>query len=68
MDGPEVADVTHPIELLSNDSEARGLLEIKSRLRYQITRGEEIRHPGTDVVVRFRKYLLDVPFYDGRVR
>ena len=58
---PEMTDISHPVQLFSNDREARSLLEVETSGRHQVTSGEEVRHSRTDLIVGLLEHLLDVP-------
>ena len=48
----EVADVTHPVQLLGDDCETGRLLKIEAGRGDEVTGREEVGHFRTDVVVR----------------
>ena len=60
----EVADVTHPVQLLGDDCETGRLLKIEAGRRDEVTGREEVGHFRTDVVVRPAEHLLDIPLCD----
>lgn len=61
MDASEVGKVTVEVELLRDDRVSGRLLEIESRLRDQVSGGEEVRHLLTNVKVDLLHRLVDVP-------
>jgi hypothetical protein len=53
MDTSEVANVSLPVELLGNDGESGGLLQIETRWGDQISCRQEIGQSCSDVEIYF---------------